>query len=227
LSFDSPLLASLREETRIDHDAIETLLCLAQPMPLERYAAIVGGFAAWLAIWEPRVEAALPVRLRPWFAPRRRAQFAHADAQWLRGEAGVAAAPLAGAAAQALPLGELPDLIGSIYVIEGSALGGQVLAAQLGGTLGLGPGRGSSYFHGFGAETGAMWREFRQMAVRELGTAAPAVERACTSARRTFRSLLETFQPLSDGARFAGAKPLAIEESPDARRGPRPARHGI
>jgi heme oxygenase len=190
-------LAELRVTTRAEHDRIERILRLDEPMPLERYAAILGGFDAFLRAWEPRVHAALPERLQPWFRARRRGGFASADVEWLRTVAGVAPVAPDVDHVSALPLDDLAGTMGSLYVIEGSALGGRVIAPQLKRTLGLGQGCGASYFHGFGGETAAMWVNFRMQAALEIGDSPRNTERACDSARRTFAVLIELFAPLA------------------------------
>jgi len=223
-------LAELRLTTRADHDRIDHLLRLAEPMPLERYAAILSGFDAFLRVWEPRVHAALPERLQGWFRARRRGGFASADVEWLRCVAGIE--PWAGSACQAatIPLGELAEVLGSLYVIEGSALGGRVIAPQLKRTLGLDQGRGASYFHGFGGETGVMWSNFRVLASLEIGDSSRDMVRACQSAKRTFAALTDLFAPLApaaEAAPAAAAAPQRIapallaacgEDDPDATR---------
>lgn len=223
-------LAELRLTTRAEHDRIERLLRLTEAMPLERYAAILCGFDAFLRVWEPRIHAALPERLQAWFRPRRRGGFASADVEWLRSVGGLELVDLDARAAAALPLGELSEVLGSLYVIEGSALGGRVIAPQLKRTLGLAQGRGASYFHGFGGETGVMWNNFRVLTALELGDSSRATVLACLSAKRTFGALIELFAPL-DGAdhtlpasaaapqRIAPALLMAYgEDDPDATR---------
>ena len=190
-------LAELRLTTRADHDRIEHLLRLTEPMPLERYAAILAGFDAFLRAWEPRIHAALPERLQPWFRPRRRGGFASADVEWLRAVAGLTPPKPAAHAAATLPLTDLAEVLGSLYVIEGSALGGRVIAPQLKRTLGLDQGRGASYFHGFGGEAAAMWSNFRVLAALEIGESSRDTVRACQSAKRTFAALTELFAPLA------------------------------
>jgi heme oxygenase len=197
LSSDNAL-SELRLTTRAEHDRIDHLLRLAEPMPLERYAAILSGFDAFLRVWEPRVQAALPERLQGWFRARRRGGFASADVEWLRSVAGIAPWAAVGDQAATIPLGALAEVLGSIYVIEGSALGGRVIAPQLKRTLGLGQGRGASYFHGFGGETGVMWSNFRVLASLEIGESSRDTVRACQSAKRTFAALIDLFAPLAD-----------------------------
>ena len=190
-------LAELRLTTRAEHERIEHVLRLDLPMPLERYGAILCGFDAFLRIWEPRIHAALPERLQPWFRARRRGGFASADVEWLRAVAGIGPLAMNSRLAATLSLGDPAEAMGSLYVIEGSALGGRVIAPQLKRTLGLGQGRGASYFHGFGGETGAMWANFRTQASLEIGDSPANTARACHSAKRTFAALIELFAPLA------------------------------
>jgi len=196
LSSDTAL-AELRLTTRADHDRIERILRLDEPMPLARYAAILWRFDAFLRAWEPRVHAALPERLQSWFRARRRGGFASADVEWLRSVGEIALPPVEAPAAATLPLADLPEVLGSLYVFEGSALGGRVIAPLLRRTLGLGQGSGASYFHGFGGDTAAMWSNFRVLAALEIGDSPRDTVRACTSARRTFGALIDLFAPLA------------------------------
>ena len=202
-------LPELRLTTRAEHDRLEHVLRLAEPMPLERYAAILCGFDAFLRVWEPRIHAALPERLHAWFRPRRRGGFASADVEWLRAVAGIEPSPTPAKQAAAIPLGDLAEVLGSLYVIESSALGGRVIAPQLKRTLGLGQGRGASYFHGFGGETGVMWSNFQVLAALEIGDSSRDTVRACQSAKRTFAALIELFAPLAGGAESAPLEAVA------------------
>lgn len=205
-------LAELRSTTRAEHDRIEHILRLTEPMSMARYAAIVCGFDAFLGVWEPRIHAALPERLQGWFSTRRRAGFASADADWLRSEAGITPAPLSTALASSLPLVDLADVLGSLYVIEGSALGGRVIAPHLMSTLGLGQGHGASYFHGFGGQTGGMWADFRMIAAHEIGDSSESTLQACESARRTFAALIDLFAPLAAAAE-AALEPAGVAQA--------------
>jgi len=196
LSTDTAL-AELRLTTRADHDRIERILRLDAPMPLARYAAILSRFDAFLRVWEPRIHAALPERLQSWFRARWRGGLASADVQWLRSVGEVQAPAVDALAAAALPLTDLPEVLGSLYVVESLALGGRVIAPLLKRTLGLGQGSGASYFHGFGGDAAAMWSNFRVLAALEIGESPRDTVHACLSARRTFGVLIDLFAPLA------------------------------
>jgi heme oxygenase len=81
------------------------------------------------------------------------------------------------------PLHTWPELLGALYVLEGSTLGGQVIARQL-AKAGI-PTR--AYFNGYGDQTGLMWKSFCQL----LGQAATESnqDEIVLSARRTFQHL--------------------------------------
>jgi heme oxygenase len=198
-TIDTDLLPRLRRSTGPLHDDIEALLRLEAPMPLVRYGQILRGFHEFLQLWEPRVRQALPERLRPWFDARVRSPFAARDLAALelpQDDTDTAIRASALAAQHGLRLGSPAAAIGSLYVIEGSALGGQVLTPKLLATQGLTPEHGAAYFHGFGARTGAMWREFRQLAQVEAGNDDDDRAAACEAAVATFRALIATFEPV-------------------------------
>lgn len=193
---DPGLLAALRHRTRDEHDRIESLLRLTDPMDLPRYAGIVSGFHAFLSRWEPRVAQALPVHLHDWGRARGRSALAAADMLDMSATAPDTLAQAAEHAVDEVPLHDAASAFGSMYVIEGSALGGQVIAPMLERHLGLTPEHGARYFHGHGARTGAMWREFREVITREIGEGEAAIDAACLSARRTFAALRHVFEVL-------------------------------
>jgi heme oxygenase len=83
-----------------------------------------------------------------------------------------------------LPALDDPDSVWAcLYVVEGAALGGAVLAAQLAGV----PGAPSRFFHGYGEDRGRRWHRFRRSLADWLAGegSLPAVT---ASARATFRS---------------------------------------
>lgn len=146
----------------------------------DRYGRILQAFHAFLGPWERSVAHALPAHRHAWLHQRSRSQFLRQDMMAL-----------------ALPaLGEMPPVPrldgnaaawGSLYVMEGSALGGQFITRALAAS-GLVPGKGVSFFNGWGEDTPGMWREFRGELRSEL--AAPAsVDAACDAACATFDAL--------------------------------------
>lgn len=82
------------------------------------------------------------------------------------------------------PLDTLPQLLGAMYVLEGSTLGGQVIARQL-AKAGI---EARAYFGGHGDQTGPLWKTFCQQ-LEEATTAA--------SSGAVVASAIHTFQTLS------------------------------
>lgn len=164
-------------------------------MPLARYVAVLQGFHRFLASWEGQLLGALPLRLHEWLGSRSRLGFVEHDLGFLQPPTLPPAAATASVPA-CLPECSTAAAFGSLYVIEGSALGGQVITPRLQRDMGLSPGRGASYFHGFGDRTGGMWREFRQLAADEIGDTPASRRVACQAAGQTFDALIATFEPL-------------------------------
>ncbi len=181
------VLVELRAATGARHHRLETLLDLTGPLPLERYAAVLRGFLAFVRPWEAQVLAALPERLHAWWAPRRRAGLIADDLAAL----GLPAPDERAPEALALRFHTAAEVFGSLYVMEGSTLGGQVISAHLRQSLALTPEHGGAYFHGHGRNTGAMWKDFLAQLRREAGSDPAAAARAAVA---TFDALIAVFE---------------------------------
>ena len=175
-----PILARLRAETRPYHDALELnefnrALAAGTPSAAatRRFLGKMHGF---LVPYEAALRAHANELGPAWEVPER--QRAHLILDDLR----LPADQLPRCPALP-PLASVPQLLGAMYVVEGSTLGGQVLARQL-AKAGLDLGR---YFTGYGALTGPRWKAF----CRLLGAATtPATEAdVVASASLTFQTL--------------------------------------
>jgi heme oxygenase len=176
------ILARLRAETRPYHDALEAG---AFNEALRAGAPTVAGTTRFLermyGFLQP-YEAALrthEAELGPaWELPRRyRAHLILEDLQL------PAAAPGLPLCAAMPPLHTVPQLLGALYVMEGSTLGGQVITRQL-ERVGIPLQR---YFSGYGERTGPMWKTFGLLLT---AAATPATaDDIVASAARTFQHL--------------------------------------
>ncbi|UOQ99791.1 biliverdin-producing heme oxygenase [Hymenobacter sp. 5317J-9] len=176
------ILARLRAETRPYHDALEAG---AFNESLRAGAPTAAGTAHFLermyGFLQP-YETALrqhEAAFGPaWELPRRyRAHLILADLQRL------ADAPKPPLCPNMPPLHTLPQLLGAMYVLEGSTLGGQVINRQL-ERAGI-PLR--SYFAGYGERTGPMWKAFCHLLAE---AAAPDnADEIVASAANTFQCL--------------------------------------
>ncbi|MEJ7932268.1 biliverdin-producing heme oxygenase [Ramlibacter sp. AN1015] len=188
-----PLAATrhLKQATAVLHADIESLLRLDLLTTLPRVCGVLQVFDAFLADWEPRVSTALPPSMQPWFEAHRRGAWARDDLQVL------GAARCAPAASPEIELDSPAAALGSLYVLEGSALGGQVIARTLRDHLQLTETTGARYFAGRGARTGPLWRAFCEQFEAQVQQPAE-VEAACRGARQTFGALIRQFRARAD-----------------------------
>ena len=146
--------AALRDATRVHHERVEAAVDLpARTRDRDTYRALL---ASLLGLFRPleRQLAALPWREAGLdLGAHRRAALLRADVADLGGDPdAVPDAPVPATPA-------LADGFGALYVLEGSALGGQILAREAEAALELG-GVGTRFFRGDGRATGAGWRAF-------------------------------------------------------------------
>lgn len=178
------LALRLRRETADAHARLEAALDLLRaPLQQERFRHVLERFHGFHVVWEgtvrrhPGLRAFLEERTR---LPHLRRDLAALGASLDEMEhlpACLAAADLAGCEAAAL---------GSLYVMEGSTLGGQLISRAL-AEADWTPEGGLTYFNPYGRETGAMWRAFHAFAEARLPEATHGT--AIVGARRTFEVL--------------------------------------
>jgi len=121
----------------------------------EQYIQYLQRFLAFQEEAERALDTALTTEAVPDWAARRRAHLARADLAML------------GAPARHFPQlsGRLPQIasaeqvLGIVYVLEGSTLGGAYLLRQL-APLGITAVQGGSYLASYGSDRGKMWQRF-------------------------------------------------------------------
>jgi heme oxygenase len=149
---------------------------------LQNYRLLVARFFGFYANWEPQVASILADE--DFFGPRRKIHLLEQDLTVLGYDAGaIEALPRC---RDLPPLAGLPEAYGSLYVLEGSTLGGQVIARRLERSLGFADGRGYAFFRSYGREVGAMWRAFGE---RLLALPSATGETSVRSAQSTFARL--------------------------------------
>jgi heme oxygenase (biliverdin-IX-beta and delta-forming) len=178
----STLFQRLKAETAAQHSSLELRLNLLRPgfTPAD-YVDLLERFYGYYQPWEAEVLATVRASLPALAAGRNKVPLLQADLRHFRRD------PLVIASCPNLPRPQsLPQALGSMYVIEGSTLGGQWLTRHFRDTLGL-QSEGLAFFNGYGARTGAMWKSFREQAAAVVS---PSDEdEAVLSATDTFDSL--------------------------------------
>jgi heme oxygenase len=167
----------LREETRAEHDRIEDELdWQARASDRRSYGEWLARLHAFYAAWEPALADAIADPA--FFDARRKLPLLTRDLAGLAG----ARKPLA-PSAPPYPFETDVQALGALYVLEGSTLGGQLIAAHVRTTLGLEPG-----FHGsYGRNTARQWRDFRAFLDRKIPPA--DLPQAVAAANTTFAAL--------------------------------------
>jgi heme oxygenase len=180
----SPLRQQLKRETADLHRRLERDLGLVESeLSLDRYRRVLEfffGFYAPLEAGLARVASAAPL---PGLPLRDRAALIESDLLSLGlSQREIAALPRCAA----LPtLSCTEELAGSLYVVEGACLGGQVIAPTLRERLGVGKGSGASFFIGDAEGTRERWSLFLAW-LEGLARAGSATAEIVGSARATF-----------------------------------------
>ena len=80
------------------------------------------------------------------------------------------------------------EIFGSLYVIEGSTLGGQFISRHLKEKFGLDETNGVAFFSGYGKDTGKMWNAFRE-SITAFAETTSEHEVIIKSANTTFKKI--------------------------------------
>lgn len=160
----------LRARTREAHARLDALV------PLTGGRITAGGYGATLAAML-RVVAPVEGALACWGASLTSHGFPSAGtirSERLAADLDVVAwgASCNGSEAPAFEIRSLDHAVGVLYVLEGAALGGQLIAREAARTLGLTAQRGACYFAGYGEPAGPRWRAFCA-ALESFGAARP------------------------------------------------------
>jgi heme oxygenase len=164
------LLARLKQETAASHTRLENAFDLMRDdWSRDDYVALLERFYGYVAVWENAAGHRMPAHLREFFDARRKAALLAADLCVLTGDERRAdTVPLADPDADLPALEGLGRVFGSMYVMEGSTLGGRFIAPHVARLFGLANGEGNAYFDGYGARTGSMWNAFRETAAASV-----------------------------------------------------------
>ncbi|WP_132054072.1 biliverdin-producing heme oxygenase [Pseudocnuella soli] len=170
--------ARVKEATRQSHDTAEEIM-----MPLITGATAPHRYAHLLqklyGFYHPLEQAIAPFATELQLSyPFQKSQLLLQDLQALGRNETVALS-------EELPqLQNKYDTLGALYVLEGAALGGRVIARMLSANKDL-PATAFSFFEGRGKETGPHWTRFVQL-MNEQAQTEDAVARVCAAATHTF-----------------------------------------
>jgi heme oxygenase (biliverdin-IX-beta and delta-forming) len=154
------------------------------------YTAVLSAFYGFVAPWEQAIAAAAGPEIQMWMSSRWRKSLLVEDLRQFCIDAGNLPQ------CQSLPSLTGGRLIGSVYVMEGSRLGGLHISRAVESALGLTTELGRSYFIGDGPTTASRWREFVARLpdfARDCGEA-EVIDGACG----TFTAMMRWFRICAD-----------------------------
>jgi heme oxygenase len=205
-SYEVNLLERLKAETRPAHRRIEQAVGIERRVSsLPSYRALLARFYGFHVVWEP--EAATALGDPGFFDPRRKVHLLARDLMALgASEEELTRLPRL---RTPLPPEDRATAWGALYVIEGSTLGGTLIAKQVERELGLTAGSGCSYFRSYGPDLGSMWKAFGW---RLLDLSQPRFDDAVVaSANRTFETLRAWLVDAGDPVAEIAPAPRAME----------------
>lgn len=176
------ILQRLKEETRLQHEEVEAAVdVMNQMFDITDYRRLVSKFWSFYAAYEPKLPLEVLKSAGFDYSERAKLPLLEADAKilGLKNEDDGLELPDISSAAKAF---------GSLYVIEGSTLGGQVISRHLKQHLGLTPENGGAFYFGYGQATGPMWRAFGESLTR-FAEVADADDEIVEAAKATFSSI--------------------------------------
>lgn len=158
------ILKKLKEATKVQHERLESIVNLVdENLSMENYKQTLLRFYRFYDAIEPKLAKFELENFGYHLSKRRRLPLLKTDLQKLGATRELEDIPKW----QGLPsLDTIGEAFGSLYVIEGSSLGGQVILRHLKTRLGLDSENGASFFDIYGSETGKMWKEFGEIITR-------------------------------------------------------------
>ena len=174
-------VSRLKASTSEEHQSVEDCLPLMRPdLKRDEYVAVLKRLYGFVAAWEMLTNKRFVGPLRTEALSRQRLPLLRDDLQFLGTSPDQNAHPQ-------LPIfdGDA-ELLGAMYVMEGSRLGGQLIARHVRKTLRLDNSRGCSFFEGSGVKTGEQWKDFVEILRVQIDDSDS--ERAILGAKKMFRS---------------------------------------
>jgi heme oxygenase len=204
----TPILTVLRRETSAQHAAVEDVIALATALDsLASYGHLLQKFLGLYATLETRV--ATTPQLSHWLpnmGERIRVPHLVADLTALgMSHNGFEVCH------QVMQVSTPAEAFGCLYVLEGSTLGGRMIARQVEASLGLTADNGCMFFSGGGRDIGKMWKGFGESLNAFAAKNAGSNQTIVDSAIATFKLFHKWF--LHAGERSPQDAPINLPEA--------------
>lgn len=152
------LFAELKSSTRASHDSLESKLdLLAENFTMNDYRRVLERF--W-GMYLPVEKVVANSEIRDMYAGRWKTDLLRKDLHSLGlSDAEIDNLP----SCEALPdLSSLEKILGTLYVLEGSTLGGMILTRHFGQKFNLDSLNGLRFYSSYGAKTPEMWKAWKE-----------------------------------------------------------------
>ena len=157
------LTQRLRTATHDAHVRLEQSLDIMRPdLTMSQYVQQLGRWLGFCRTWEAAGESVFKSKLRPFFRARRKTPLIVKDLLAC-GVPAVAIAKLPAFSSHTLDFANPSSAFGTLYVIEGSTLGGAYIAKHVEARLALTTQSGLSFFMSYGALRGKHWADTKQL----------------------------------------------------------------
>lgn len=184
------VLNKLRSQTQDAHKALEatplSIKLMSPDITRESYMQYLQRMQPVIAFYEQQVYPAL-TNIVPDIAKRNKLHWMNQDMQILNAD------KPATFSFQPVIKNSAAYALGSMYVIEGSTLGGKMIAKHVEKILGFNSETGASFFGGYGAETGVLWKSFLQT-MCDYTVANNAEDELIEGAVDTFKAIQKHFE---------------------------------
>ncbi|WP_398456013.1 biliverdin-producing heme oxygenase [Sphingobacterium thalpophilum] len=179
----------IKEHTHAAHQNVEgTIVRQLKNIRSEAdYAEVLKGFYAYFRAVEDNIAPYISAAVLPDLAERRNSAYIKRDIEALGGR--VDDLPEATAPA----VGNVLEALASLYVLEGSIMGGPYIVQMLNK---YGVSKGTSFFEGYGENSRDMWAGFTAV-LNKYGSDPSTYERAVEIANQTFYNFGEVFTPIA------------------------------
>lgn len=193
----TPARKLLRDATHVEHVRLNQhplLIGIARPgYALSTYRLVLAAYYHFYRELELAIDQALGAGVSSFvYGSRRKLSWLVSDLKFLGIDPDLPAhrprTPLA-----SMVLADEGQLLGALYTIEGSSLGGQVISRHLATHLGLSAPAGARFFHGYGDATTLLWAQFESFM-----NAALIDEAKLSRARHTAKSTFATMEAVLD-----------------------------
>lgn len=185
------LLERLRLETHAAHQAMQYHPLMSQlmgdPVALDVYQRVLQAYYRLYLEIDPLIDLNISRHAIPYvYQPK---------AEWLKIDLDHYGLPsLAGRGGAREMERSLEWTLGSLYVVEGSTLGGAWFSMRLEGTLGVNKTSGGRFFHGYGEETMSRWETVKRVLTDQVVEHPPAIVSAAMEMFTRFRQALDQQQ---------------------------------